>query len=87
MMMEKVQKILQLQQESIPQPLISEMSVQQLSPVRNIKLISRFYANVERRLKLSGLSYRKNFDFTQTRRYNVKLHNLNRRKIRLPCFE
>ena len=29
----------------------------------------------------------KNFNFTQTRRYNAKLHDINRRKMGLPCFE
>ena len=47
------------------------MNTQPFSPVRNIKLIYRFHENVERRLRLSGYSYRKNFDFTQTRRYNA----------------
>ena len=32
-------------------------------------------------------SYQKNSDFTQTRRYNAKLHDPNRRKMGLPCFE
>ena len=63
------------------------MNAQPFSPVRNIKLIYRFHANVERRLRLSGYSYRKNFDFTQTKRYNAKLHDPNRRKMGLPCFE
>ena len=39
------------------------MNAQPFSPVRNIKLIYRFQANVERRLRLSGYSYQKNFDF------------------------
>ena len=63
------------------------MKAQPFSPVRNIKLIYRFHENVERRLRLSGYSYRKNFDFTQTKRYNAKLHDPNRRKMGLPCFE
>ena len=32
-------------------------------------------------------SYQKNSDFTQSRRYNAKLHNPNRGKMGFPCFE
>ena len=39
-----------------------------------MKFIYRFHANVECGLRLSGLSYRKNFDFNQTWRYNSKFH-------------
>ena len=63
------------------------MNAQPFSPVRNITLIHLFHANAERRLRLSGYSYRKNFDFTQARRYYAKLHEPNRRKMGLPCFE
>ena len=62
------------------------MNTQPFSPVRNIKLIYRFHENVERRLRLSGYSYRKNFDFTQTRRYNAKLHDTNGKKNGTPLF-
>ena len=61
------------------------MNALPFTPVRNIKLIYRFHANREGRLRLSG--YQKNFDFSQTRRYNAKLHDPNRRKMGLPCFE
>ena len=40
------------------------MNAQPFNPVRNTKLIYRFHVNVERRLRLLGYSYRKNFDFT-----------------------
>ena len=63
------------------------MNAQLFSPIRNITLIYRFHANVERRLRVTGQSYRKNFGFTQTRRYNAKLHGPHRRKMELPCFE
>ena len=36
-----------------------------------MKFIYRFHANVECRLRLSGWSYRKNFDFTQTWGYSM----------------
>ena len=45
-----------------------------------MKFIYRFHANVERRLRLYGWSYWKNFDFTQTWRYNTKLHEPNKKK-------
>ena len=48
-------------------------------PVRNIKSINRFRWNVELRLRLTGLNYRINFAFTQTWRYNTKLHGPNKR--------
>ena len=48
-------------------------------PVRNIKSINPFRWNVELRLRLTGLNYRINFAFTQTWRYNTKLHGPNKR--------
>ena len=50
--------------------------------VRSSKLyiIHRFHANVERQIRLLGY-IGKNFDFTQTRRHNTKLHDPNKRKI------
>ena len=52
-----------------------------------MKLIYRFHAKPERRQRLSGWSYRKNIDFTQTWRHNTKLHEPNKRIMGLPCFE
>ena len=49
------------------------------SPVRNIKSINRFRWNVE--------NYRINFAFTQTWRYNTKLHEPNKRKMGLSAFD
>ena len=43
-----------------------------------MKFIYRFHANVELLLRLSGWSYRKNFNFTQTWKYNIKLHEPKR---------
>ena len=37
----------------------------------------RFLANVERPLRLSGWNYWKNFNFTQTWRYNTKFYEPN----------
>ena len=51
-----------------------------------MKFVYRFHANVERLLRLSGWSYRKNFDFTQAWRCNNKLHDSNKRKIGLPTW-
>ena len=68
------------------------MNAQSFSPIRNIKKIYRFDATstkIEPRLRLSGWSYQKNFDFTQTRRYNAKLHDPKRKKngAALLCVE
>ena len=61
---------------------------QGLNPGWNhMKFIYRFLANVERQLRLSGWSYRKNFNFNHAWRYNTKLHEPNKRKMGLPCFE
>ena len=48
---------------------------QSKTPSRNTW--KRFHANVEGPLRLSGWSYGQNFDFTQSWRYNTKLHEPN----------
>ena len=53
--------------------------------MKHMKFIYRFVANVERPLRLSG--WRENFNVTQTCRYNTKLHEPNKRKMEILCFE
>ena len=48
---------------------------------KTLCIMYRFCTNFKRQLKLPGWSYQKKFDFTQTWRYNTKLHDPNKRKI------
>ena len=73
-----------MQQESIPQTLISQTNAQPFSPVRDLHLplsCKRWMLTKIIRLELSEKL------FTQTRQYNTKLHDPNKTKMGIPCFE